>query len=640
MGREQKRRQEARKAKQLVQSGKAERRPLLPEEAADLFSAIDKGEVQSFGIARLAGLRLDDLHQAPWCFAWGPASRMTLADFAALRGRDSFVSALITAGADPSGVGVQVWEKLPRAYACWLARAAARLRLEATPDTCRCGGPGAEFPPCGHRCCARCFWSPFKDFVSGRLPELTCFCGQRLEDSSLEFPAQRRGILRLGPASGESCRTCRCRLPLSRDSDSACLNCAQPPFAAPKPAKPAERIASASSLCGDLSGLLPSCWRLWRRARTVRRWKSLPEELPQDLQERQKLQAAWDLKANGSGKRMAGAFKALSPAQVATEKLGLTRSARSERLRLAAEVGDARRVEALLEAGCDLDAPNEYGQSPVFLAAVEGQVEALEVLLAWGADPRKLCSQASAWSAARCRGHAEVCRSLERRVGPDTWPPHVPSPPCSRCPVPLPLPPEVSALGAFYVDGAFDESFLKWLEDLWRALPQAPFEAESPEEPKTRAAKRGVDRRTGAADAAPRRSYYFDALEVVSTQLAQAMELCTPRHCTCTEAMPQMRFLRYVNGGWLPPHVDLARKDWRSGQRSTHTFILYVAGDAAGGETVLLGSLEAAEPLVQVTPVRGRLLVFPHDCPHQAWGPGEPQPAGLAGGEDKAASPG
>lgn len=38
-----------------------------------------------------------------------------------------------------------------------------------------------------------------------------------------------------------------------------------------------------------------------------------------------------------------------------------------------------------------------------------------QVLLAWGADPRKLCSQASAWSAARCRGHAEVCRSLERR---------------------------------------------------------------------------------------------------------------------------------------------------------------------------------------------------------------------------------
>ena len=54
-----------------------------------------------------------------------------------------------------------------------------------------------------------------------------------------------------------------------------------------------------------------------------------------------------------------GAMRGTSPSrQVATEKLGLTRSARSERLRLAAEVGDARRVEALLEAGCDLDAPN------------------------------------------------------------------------------------------------------------------------------------------------------------------------------------------------------------------------------------------------------------------------------------------
>lgn len=45
--------------------------------------------------------------------------------------------------------------------------------------------------------------------------------------------------------------------------------------------------------------------------------------------------------------------------------------------------------------------------------------------------------------------------------------------------------------------------------------PVSPLSASlRSQEPKTRAAKRGVDRRTGAADAAPRRSYYFDALEV------------------------------------------------------------------------------------------------------------------------------
>ena len=44
--------------------------------------------------------------------------------------------------------------------------------------------------------------------------------------------------------------------------------------------------------------------------------------------------------------------------EVSLEKLGLSRAARSERLRAAAETGDARRVAALLEAGADVDAEN------------------------------------------------------------------------------------------------------------------------------------------------------------------------------------------------------------------------------------------------------------------------------------------
>ena len=44
---------------------------------------------------------------------------------------------------------------------------------------------------------------------------------------------------------------------------------------------------------------------------------------------------------------------------MAWEKLGLSRATRLERLRVAAEVGDARRLAALLEAGADVDAVNE-----------------------------------------------------------------------------------------------------------------------------------------------------------------------------------------------------------------------------------------------------------------------------------------
>ena len=51
--------------------------------------------------------------------------------------------------------------------------------------------------------------------------------------------------------------------------------------------------------------------------------------------------------------------KHMETSQVAWEKLGLSRATRLERLRVAAEVGDARRLAALLEAGADVDAVNE-----------------------------------------------------------------------------------------------------------------------------------------------------------------------------------------------------------------------------------------------------------------------------------------
>ncbi|CAK0912150.1 unnamed protein product, partial [Prorocentrum cordatum] len=79
---------------------------------------------------------------------------------------------------------------------------------------------------------------------------------------------------------------------------------------------------------------------------------------------------------------------------------------------------------------------------------------------------------------------------------------------------------------------------------------------------------------------------------------------------------------------------DLARADGATGERSTHTFLLYLsgpppgeagggaggrAGGCAGGQTVLLESLDAdAPPLASVAPARGRLFLFPHDCPHKA----------------------
>ena len=177
------------------------------------------------------------------------------------------------------------------------------------------------------------------------------------------------------------------------------------------------------------------------------------------------------------------------------------------------------------------------------------------------------------------------------------------------------------------------------------------------EEPQVRSASRGrgVDR--SRQDSAPQRSYYFDAEGQIASELAAALQ--DAEGCTCTEAVPQMRFLHYARaGGYLPPHTDLSRqdvlqncdctlgshccdmfrRDWRSGQRTSHTFILYLEGatEEGGGQTVLLEGLSGPElaqvrglskahgcepsavATSKVSPVRGRLLVFPHECAHKA----------------------
>lgn len=52
---------------------------------------------------------------------------------------------------------------------------------------------------------------------------------------------------------------------------------------------------------------------------------------------------------------------------------------------------------------------------------------------------------------------------------------------------------------------------------------------------------------------------------------------------------------------------------------TTHTFILYLTDNRVGGETVLLQKLKQPSGVrAEVTPRRGRLLLFPHGCPHLA----------------------
>ena len=279
--------------------------------------------------------------------------------------------------------------------------------------------------------------------------------------------------------------------------------------------------------------------------------------------------------AAGGGLRVVAA-----PARAAAAaSAGRTRTARAEALWTAADRGDLLMLRGCVDAGVDVDVADEYGRTAVFRAAAAGHAAAVRALLALGAD-RDKPAHGGATALHAARGDADVLAALgvDDRAHQAT---PTCSPTCSPQITQLPVP------GAAVVDGALPEPALAALDALFRRLPVA-------------------DESRACSERAARR-YYADADGAVGAALVRALG------ADGAAAAPLMRFLDYDACGALPPHVDLARTF--SGRRSTHTFLLYL-NDCAGGETALLETLRGA-CLVAVAPRRGRLLVFPHDRPHE-----------------------
>lgn len=618
-------------------SGAVTRRALEPTEAGQLFWGIDRSDAKLFGIRHLASLELDSLFDAPRGVPW--TRQMRLLDYAAWRARDGFVRALLNAGADATEGHVPLKKRLalPPAYAVWTARAAARMRqlgamTAKTDATCSCGGIGTLcFSPCHHACCPACVWCPFStaDESAGEYrPVFTCpSCNVEYHDPFVNSDGSRHSGKSLPPAAtGDGAWTCRLCFYTSRAARLHCRNCGTEPLDESQvaqlgqAAKPAVQSNCWSGAVARALSCAPHCLlnALESRARArrcreaFRRWQALPEDDVVDKTKREK-----------------PAFRALSANDDAREHLGFSRGQRSARLLRSVARGDARRVEAILEAGADVEVANEYGQTPLFLASWEGCVDVIAVLLRWGGDANKPSNGAILPAdAAAARGHDRalaMLRAVGGRGGNSAARPHPPLGIGQVTTIPLVVP---AGGFAYYIDGAFTDAFLDRLEALWKSLPVAVQDAEQARQDGF--AKQLLDR--SRMNAAPERSYFCDAEGWLQEGIETAMLGCSAGS-VCSTAFAHMRFLHYAQvGGFLPAHFDLPRTD-ASGRKSSHTLLLYLSGVENGGETVLLERLEqTAAAVARVRPVRGRLLIYPHDTPHRAE-PVEAPPKLLLRGE-------
>jgi hypothetical protein len=331
-----------------------------------------------------------------------------------------------------------------------------------------------------------------------------------------------------------------------------------------------------------------------------------------------------------------------------------TRSAGSTRLRNASNVGDMEKVAECLgeRMAPHIDAPDEYGRSALFLAAREGHLEVVRLLLSHGASPFKAAHGGwLPWDVADMGGHGEVAALLP----PNELCPHWRQVASTSTP---PIPTTTVLLsseeglhpgaGTAIIDDSLTETDLKALITLWRSLPVASKDKASPIDrgyyddvdgfigrllsDAIIAAKLPIPTLNAPSQtlgvegvAVPIMGYPNEHNDTINYVGASSVELlnsdsdlakATKSTFTNCRALPLMRFLCYPEaGGALPVHVDLPRiaesdgnataaltlhtngvlgegesmnVEKKASVKTTHSFLLYLMDCAVGGETLLL----------------------------------------------------
>jgi hypothetical protein len=268
-------------------------------------------------------------------------------------------------------------------------------------------------------------------------------------------------------------------------------------------------------------------------------------------------------------------------------------------------------VRGCLEEGFDTDQVNEYSQTGLYLASWRGHTKLVKLLLDYGADVGITAHGGStAMHAATWNGHHTIVAMLREasfagsgqatsvytalqltRGVPSAHPVAITLIDPNR---------EHPGAGSWIIDDSVTPNEIDWLIGLWQAIP---FDLNDHKQ------KKSIEK---CSD----RHYFCDAQGSIQRVLSSAISQAGINEAALV--FPHMRFLHYAHSGSiLAPHVDLCRIDSQTGIRSTHTFILYLYDCQLGGETALLQDLAGETCLAVVEPRRGRLLLFPHSCPHE-----------------------
>ena len=352
--------------------------------------------------------------------------------------------------------------------------------------------------------------------------------------------------------------------------------------------------------------------------RTTIRCKQSSEEarkkfmaLPRNIQELK--QVSFLPTERESRKQLEDDFLSSAWSLAVVSGLGKTQDLRKDRFFGYIVDGSYHHVKGLLVHGIDLDLQNEYGQTGIFVASWKGNTKVVQLLLEHGANPniRAHGGLNSSGVASVC-GHEHILRMLSE-YGAESQEVELESGELGEIGSTCKLTTLIDSsfdhpgAGSYLIDDAVASKTINSIRTLWETIP---FE---------------LNTIKMKAQPCSQRSYYCDVKGFIRRVLCRAItEVLGPIGNDNEDdivVLEYMRFLYYSEQGTvLGPHVDLSRIDQSSGKHSTHTFILYLTDCSKGGETVLLDHTHGeGRHMVRanVSPRCGRLLLFPHDTPHE-----------------------
>jgi hypothetical protein len=355
------------------------------------------------------------------------------------------------------------------------------------------------------------------------------------------------------------------------------------------------------------------------RERSLKKYKSLPI----DALELKRLKIKTQKYADHEHDMLRSSWAAA----IQKQSLGYTQEVRRDKFfhylqDVALEVVSYRFVRGCLQLGADVSLRNEYGQTGLFIAVMRGHVALAKLLLEYGSDPctvsngeccvMETARRSSAPEQARQeiiflleryqrleQGQSVTCKGVSRQRSLAILSGSVNQPTITTL---IQASENHPGAGSYVIDEALGDDLIASLVSMWDILPT----------------DESTNKKVKTVQCSERR-YYCDS----ERRLASYLTLAIQRKLGAVKVFEYMRFLRYSHAGTaLAPHVDLARVDPNSGIRSTHTLLLYLTNCSTSGATTLLRSLfddgsAQGNVLARVYPVEGRILIFPHNCPHE-----------------------